>query len=97
MLGDHEEGYSVILTEAEPEQLKSLIAAGTRPCPQAHIRLDLLKTGQSSEEPGRVDEAIAEEVQTSQPTVSRVRKQYVKEGLQAALNRRHRPGSTTES
>jgi transposase len=31
---------------------------------------------------------VAEAVEVSQPTVSRVRKQYVEEGLQAALNRR---------
>jgi hypothetical protein len=35
-----------------------------------------------------VDERIAEAVEVSQPTVSRVRKQYVVEGLEAALNRR---------
>ncbi len=35
-----------------------------------------------------MDERIAEAVETSQPTVSRVRKQYVEEGLEAALNRR---------
>jgi transposase len=35
-----------------------------------------------------VDEEVADAVETSQPTVSRVRKQYVEEGLQAALNRR---------
>jgi transposase len=35
-----------------------------------------------------VDDAIAEAVEVSQPTVSRVRKQYVEQGLEAALNRR---------
>jgi transposase len=35
-----------------------------------------------------VDVAIAEAVEVSQPTVSRVRKHYVQEGLEAALNRR---------
>jgi transposase len=34
-----------------------------------------------------VDDEVAEAVETSQPTVSRVRKQYFEEGLQAALNR----------
>jgi DNA-binding transcriptional ArsR family regulator len=37
-----------------------------------------------------VDQAIADAVEVSQPTVSRVRKQYVEEGLEAALNRRSR-------
>jgi transposase len=35
-----------------------------------------------------VDEKIADAVETSQPTVARVRKQYSEEGLEAALNRR---------
>ena len=35
-----------------------------------------------------MDEKVAEAVETSQPTVARVRKQYFEEGLQAALNRR---------
>ncbi len=35
-----------------------------------------------------MDDAVAEAVEVSQPTVSRVRKQYVQEGLEAALNRR---------
>ena len=35
-----------------------------------------------------VDEQVADAVEVSQPTVSRVRKQYIEEGLEAALNRR---------
>ncbi len=36
-----------------------------------------------------LDKPIAEAVETSQPTVSRVRKQYVEEGLETALHRPH--------
>jgi len=80
--------YPVILTEAQREHLKSLIAAGTAPARKlTHARI-LLKADQSPEGPGWVDEAIAEAVETSQPTVSRVRKRYFEEGLEAALNRR---------
>jgi hypothetical protein len=80
--------YPVILTEAEREHLKSLIAAGTAPARKlTHARI-LLKADQSPEGPGWVDEAIADAVETSQPTVARVRKQYFEEDLQAALNRR---------
>lgn len=80
--------YPVTLTEAEREQCKSLIAAGTAPARKlTHARI-LLKADQSPERPGWVDEAVAEAVEVSQPTVARVRKQYVQEGLQAALNRR---------
>ena len=80
--------YPVILTQTEREQLKSLIAAGTAPARKlTHARI-LLKTDQSSEGPGWVDDAVAEAVEVSQPTVSRVRKQYFEQGLEAALNRR---------
>jgi DNA-binding transcriptional ArsR family regulator len=80
--------YPVILTEAQREHLKSLIAAGTAPARKlTHARI-LLKADQSPEGPGWVDEKVAEAVETSQPTVSRVRKQYFEEGLEAALDRR---------
>ena len=80
--------YPVILTKTEREQLKSLIAAGTAPARKlTHARI-LLKADQSPEGSGWVDDAVAEAVEVSQPTVSRVRKQYVEEGLEAALNRR---------
>jgi len=80
--------YPVILNESEREELKRLIAAGTAPARKlTHARI-LLKADQSPEGPGWVDEAIADAVETSQPTVSRVRKRYFEEGLEAALNRR---------
>jgi DNA-binding transcriptional ArsR family regulator len=80
--------YPVILSETQREELKQLIAAGTAPARKlTHARI-LLKADQSPEGPGWVDEAIAEAVETSQPTVSRVRKRYFEEGLEAALNRR---------
>jgi transposase len=80
--------YPVILSDTERDHLKSLIAAGTAPARKlTHARI-LLKADQSSEGPGWVDEQVAEAVEVSQPTISRVRKQYFEEGLEAALNRR---------
>jgi transposase len=80
--------YPVILSDTEREELKRLIAAGTAPARKlTHARI-LLKADQSPDGPGWVDEQVAEAVETSQPTVARVRKQYFEEGLQAALNRR---------
>src|SRR5215204_2748630 len=81
--------YPVILSETERVELKRLIAAGSAPARKlTHARI-LLKADQSPQEgPGWVDEAIAEAVETSQPTVARVRKQYFEEGLEAALDRR---------
>jgi transposase len=80
--------YAVTLTETERTYLKQMIAAGTDSARKLiHARI-LLKADQGPNGPAWVDDAIAEAVEVSQPTVSRIRKQYVHEGLQAALNRR---------
>jgi len=80
--------YAVVLTALERDRLKGLLAAGMASARKlTHARI-LLKADQGSEGPGWVDEMIAEAVEVSQPTVSRVRKQYVEQGLEAALNRR---------
>ena len=61
--------YPVILTQTEREHLKNLIAAGTAPARKlTHARI-LLKADQSPEGPGWVDDAVAEAVEVSQPTV----------------------------
>jgi transposase len=80
--------YPVILSDTERDHLKRLIASGTAPARKlTHARI-LLKADESPEGPAWVDDEVAEAVETSQPTVSRVRKQYFEEGLEAALNRR---------
>jgi transposase len=80
--------YVVTLTETERRQLEALIAAGTAPSRTLmHARI-LLKADRGPGGPGWVDTAIAEAVAVSQPTIARVRRQYVEEGLAAALNRR---------
>src|SRR5919201_6326711 len=80
--------YHVRLTETERAHLQELIAAGTAPARKLlHARI-LLKADEGPAGPAWVDQAIAAAVEVSQPTVSRVRKQYVAEGLEAALNRR---------
>jgi len=80
--------YPVILSDTERDDLKRLIASGTAPARKlTHARI-LLKADESPKGEGWVDERIAEAVESSQPTVSRVRKQYCCESLEAALNRR---------
>jgi transposase len=80
--------YAVRLTDEERTRLQGLIGAGTAPARYLmHARV-LLKADEAPSGPGWVDERIAEAVEVSQPTVARIRKQYVKEGLDAALNRR---------
>lgn len=80
--------YVIRLTDSEREYLQDLIAAGTAPARKLlHARV-LLKADEGDNGPKWVDEAIAEAVEVSQPTVYRIRRQYVEEGLEAALNRR---------
>jgi DNA-binding transcriptional ArsR family regulator len=80
--------FTVTLTGTERDGLRKLIGAGTAPARKlTHARI-LLEADQSPQGPGWTDERIAEAVQVSQPTISRVRKQYVEEGLEAASNRR---------
>lgn len=81
--------YPVVLSHTERDHLKRLIASGTAPARKlTHARI-LLKADEGSEEgAGWVDERVADAVESSQPTVARIRRQYCEEGLEAALNRR---------
>jgi Homeodomain-like domain len=80
--------YPVILSDTQRDDLKRLIASGTAPARKlTHARI-LLKADEGAEGAGWVDEKVAEAVETSQPTVARIRRQYFEEGLDAALNRR---------
>lgn len=80
--------FTVVLAATERGRLQDLVAAGTAPARLlTHARI-LLKADEGPNGPAWADGRIAEAVETSQPTVSRVRKQYVQEGLDAALHRR---------
>src|SRR5690348_5533485 len=80
--------YPVCLALAARTHLHQLIAAGMAPARLLiHARI-LLKADRGPDGPGWVDERIADAVEVSQPTVARVRRQYVEEGLEAALHRR---------
>lgn len=80
--------YPVCLTPTERTTLHDLLAAGTAPARKlTHARI-LLKADQAPDGPGWVDDRIADAVEVSQPTVARIRRQYVQQGLTAALNRR---------
>jgi transposase len=80
--------FPVTLTDRQRDHLKQLIAAGTAPARKlTHARI-LLKADSSPGAPRWTDDAIANAVEVSQPTVARVRRQFVEQGLEAALNRR---------
>ena len=80
--------YVVILSDTERDGLKRLLAAGTAPARKlAHARV-LLQADKGPDGPGWTDAAIVEAVGISQPTISRIRQQFVEAGMEAALNRR---------
>jgi transposase len=80
--------YVVTLTEEERQTLQALISRGKAAARKlTHARI-LLKADQSINGPGLDDATIATEVQAGRATVERVRRAFVEEDLEAALNRR---------
>ena len=80
--------YMVTLTQAQRQQLKDLISAGTGPARAlAHARI-LLKADQGDHGPGWKDEDIGAALEVSRPTIARVRQRFAREGLEAVLHRR---------
>lgn len=80
--------FAVCLSEDQRTQLFDLIGKGTAEARLlTHARI-LLKADQSPAGPAWTDERIAEAVEVSQPTVFRVRRQFIEAGMEAALHRR---------
>ena len=87
--------YRVTLTDEERAELQRVIRAGKGSARAlAHARI-LLKADQAPGGPAWTDEAIAEAVEVSLPTIERVRQRCVEAGLGAALRprpaRAHKP------
>jgi transposase len=83
----------VFLTAEQRQGLHERIAAGKASAQQlSHARI-LLKADASEGGPAWTDEKIAEAVEVSIATVERVRQRFVRQGLDAALDRKkqHRP------
>jgi transposase len=82
--------YIVTLTDEERQMLQAMLSRGKAAARKLmHARI-LLKADASSSGPGWGDEAIAEGLEVGRATVERVRKEFVEEGLPAALER-HKP------
>jgi transposase len=80
--------YIVTLTDEERDQLGRLIKAGKAAARKlTHARV-LLKADSGKGGPGWNDSRIAESLDIGGATVERVRRQFVEEGLEAALERR---------
>jgi transposase len=80
--------YIVTLTDEERDQLGQLIRAGKAAARKlTHARI-LLKADSRQGGPGWKDARIAESLDVGRATVERVRRQFVEEGLEAAVERR---------
>jgi transposase len=80
--------YIVTLTEEERQMLQAMLSRGKAAARKlVHARI-LLKADASSGGPAWGDDEIAESLEIARATVERVRKAFVEEGPEAALERR---------
>ena len=79
---------AVTLTEAERAGLRTLIGSGTAPARMLTRARILLKADQGDGGGAWADAAIAGARDVHPTTVARIRRQYVKDGLAAALERK---------
>jgi len=77
------QAYQVNLSQAERDHLENLISTGMESARKLTRARILLKA-----DAGWIDKEIAKALDVSQPTISRVRTKYAKEGLTSALNRK---------
>ena len=80
--------YRVVLTEQERAELRGLVGSGTAPARMLTRARILLKADHGEGGPGWSDAAIAGALDVNPSTVLRVRRQFVAEGLAAALARK---------
>ena len=80
--------YVVTLTEVERHMLQEMLSRGKAAARKlAHARV-LLKADASVGGPAWSDDTIAQGLEVGRATVERIRREFVEEGLQAALERR---------
>jgi transposase len=80
--------FVVQLSSAQREQLEQLLASGTAASRQlTHARM-LLKADRSEGGPAWGNAPIAEALEISTLTVTRVKKRFIQQGLEAALERK---------
>lgn len=78
--------YRVVLADCERARLYEMISSGKAAAAKlVHARI-LLKADRVPEGPGLTDAAIADAIECSEFTVSRVKRRYTEEGLDSALN-----------
>jgi transposase len=85
--------YVVKLSEEERNRLEGMIHSGKHPAQRLMKARILLKADTSEAGEGWSDRQIAQALETSAITASRVRRQLVEEGLDSVLTRKHSPHS----
>ena len=80
--------YAVYLTEAERAQLRTLVGSGVAPARMLTRARILLKANQGEGGAAWADTAIAGALEVHPTTVARVRRQFVEQGLEVALERK---------
>ncbi len=80
--------YPVRLTSAEREALTAIVSAGERPARQIRRAYILLKSDESAGGPRWSYAQLQEAFDVSPVTIGSVRKAYVEQGLEAALERK---------
>ena len=82
--------YEIILTENEKEMLKAIVHKGAKSSARTIMHANILLKTDDGNIKKKDHRTIAEIFGISPNTVNQVRKTYVKEGLDAALNRKTR-------
>src|ERR1700680_1448998 len=84
--GVMEKGYRVTLTELERVALRKLVSVGKAAAQKLVRARILLLANQSEGGSSKSDPEIVESLGCGRASVERIRKQFVEEGLEAALN-----------
>ena len=83
-----EKRYRVTLTDEERQNLRKLVSVGKGAARRLMRARVVLLADQAEGAPAKSDPEIAEALSCGRATVERVRKQFVEEGLEAALQPR---------
>ena len=85
--------HQIKLSQEERRELEKMTRAGTISVRKLKRIRILLLSDEGQYGPGKANQAIAEMVETSPATVSRIRRRYVEEGLAQAINEKPKSGA----
>lgn len=83
--------FKVTLTQDERNELQSMVKTGKTAARKINHARILLLADEGDFGPGKTDSSIVDALETSVRTVERVRKRFVEEGFEQALNPKPQP------